>query len=469
MSERDPFLHDVLTEFEGVALGDARLDRRVRRVVAQVAAAPAASFPSLMSSTADREALYRLLGNEKVTLDGLLEPHVEATKRRIRGPLVRIAHDTTVLLYKGDREGLGSVYRQGRGYYAHCALAVEATEQRVPLGVLGISTFAHTKAEERRTTTASQQSIRCHRAPRDEKLSARWEQLAIATSALLPEGVEAIHVMDQEADDFAMLAALQEHRLRYVVRGSGARLTTEAKEPLRQAMAQHAGRLFRTIEVNRRRPRGRTAARAEREAELSIRWAPVSFKRPCYAQAEARVLRMNVVHVYEESPPDEQPPVEWFLLTSEPVETLEQAAQVVDHYRARWVIEEYFKALKTGCAIESRQLTTYDSLRRALGLFIPVAWKLLALRDASAATPDAPATTLFENEELVLLRVLLRRRRTDYRFAEGPTVRDAMLAIAALGGHIKNNGDPGWLVLGRGIQLLADARDVWLAATCDQS
>jgi len=35
-----------------------------------------------------------------------------------------------------------------------------------------------------------------------------------------------------------------------------------------------------------------------------------------------------------------------------------------------------------------------------------------------------------------------------------PTIREAMLAIAAEGGHIKNNGDPGWLVLGRGYEKL---------------
>jgi hypothetical protein len=35
-----------------------------------------------------------------------------------------------------------------------------------------------------------------------------------------------------------------------------------------------------------------------------------------------------------------------------------------------------------------------------------------------------------------------------------PSACDAMLAVAALAGHIKNNGDPGWLVLGRGMHLL---------------
>jgi len=58
------------------------------------------------------------------------------------------------------------------------------------------------------------------------------------------------------------------------------------------------------------------------------------------------------------------------LFTSEVVERLEDATAVVDHYRARWIIEEYFKALKTGCGFEKRQLTSLLGLLRALALFI---------------------------------------------------------------------------------------------------
>ncbi len=460
---------EVVSEFENLALSDARLDKRVRRVVEQVAAAPSASFPSLMTSTADREALYRLLGNEKVTIEGLLAPHVAATKKRMTAPLVRVAHDTTSLVYKGERDGLGAVTQQGRGFYAHCALAIAAGEHPVPLGILGVSTFAYTEAKERSKQTVSQMSVRCHHTPREDKVSARWEQLAIRVSAGLPEEVEAIHVMDREANDFAMLAALQRNGLRFVVRGSGARLTAQPEGALREAMAQHEGRIFRRIEVTRRAARRAAAARPDREAELAIRWSSITFKRPKWAQAEERSLTMNVVHVYEPSPPKGLEPIEWFLLTSEKVDTIEDAAQVVDHYRARWVIEEYFKALKTGCAIERRQLTSYEALVRALGLFLPIAWKLLTLRTLSAGAPNAPARSVFDDEELVLLRVLLSKRRTDHHFPTTPSVRDAMLAVAALGGHIKNNGDPGWLVLGRGFQLFADAREVWAAATCDQS
>src|SRR6185503_17563903 len=107
---------------------------------------------------------------------------------------------------------------------------------------------------------------------------------------------------DREADCFAMLAALLRHGLRFVVRGSGKRLTQAEKKPLCDAMAAHEGRIFRRVVVNRRGPRGRAPARPEHEVELAIRWARVEFQRPKWAQSEEKSIALNVVHVYEPKP-----------------------------------------------------------------------------------------------------------------------------------------------------------------------
>ncbi len=107
---------DVLAEFDGESLGDARLDERLRRIVVLAAADPGQSFPEQMASVADREALYRFLGNPKVTLAGVLNGHLRQTHDRMRGRnLVRVGHDTSMFRFLGDREGLGVL----RGPGAH--------------------------------------------------------------------------------------------------------------------------------------------------------------------------------------------------------------------------------------------------------------------------------------------------------------------------------------------------------------
>jgi hypothetical protein len=150
------------------------------------------------------------------------------------------------------------------------------------------------------------------------------------------------------------------------------------------------------------------------------------------------------------------------LFTSEAVQTLDDATAVVDHYRARWLIEDYFKALKTGCAFEKRQLTTFDGLVRARAIFIPMAWRLLVVRHLGRAASPLPISRCLDREQLLLLRKLLDRRR--YHLPPHPTIQDAMLGIAALGGHITNNGPPGWIVLGRGLTRLLDAEVGWQLA-----
>ena len=128
---------------------------------------------------------------------------------------------------------------------------------------------------------------------------------------------------------------------------------------------------------------------------------------------------------------------------------MEQAEFVVDCYRRRWLIEEYFKAMKTGCAFEKRQLESKHALLNALALFAPIAWRLLSLRNLGREAPDTPASFSISPRQLKILRA-----RAKVPLSQKPTIREAMLAVAAEGGHIKNNGDPGWIVLGRGYEKL---------------
>src|SRR5689334_9107218 len=87
---------EIAAEFAGAMLGDARLDGRLKRIVALLGAAPEESFPDQMRSTADREALYRFVANRKVTMEAVLAGHVQQTHARIQAhSRVRIVHDTT--------------------------------------------------------------------------------------------------------------------------------------------------------------------------------------------------------------------------------------------------------------------------------------------------------------------------------------------------------------------------------------
>lgn len=209
-------MSDLLTEFDGDSLGDERLGQRLHRIVSLAAGEPADSFSEQVVSVADREALYRFLANPKVTMAGVLSGHLRQTAARLwKHPLIRIVHDTTTFHLVGDREGLGAIRGGAKGCLAHLVLAVSADEIREPLGVLGVHPYIHQDAVVHQGMTPSQRVEATRAKPRAAKESARWEQMALQVAAMLPTGVRALHVMDQEADDYDVRAAVQDAQSRH--------------------------------------------------------------------------------------------------------------------------------------------------------------------------------------------------------------------------------------------------------------
>ena len=460
-------------EYSGLSLGDERLNKRARAIVGRGVASPSESFPRLLPTSGELEGAYRFFQNELVEPEKLLAPHRAATIARMKGEsVVRVAHDTVTLSYLGEREGLGVVGGGGSGYYAQVALAIGGDEDRVPLGVVGLETKAYPTREER-----EKEHLRRARAVKGskdrgvEKAAAiwsgvdKWSTIPVALRNQT-KGTRVVHVMDREADNYEVLAELMKHRLHFVIRGGAERRIRPTRDGHQRVEDELAGGeilLTRRVKLAARpKTKGVHPQREEREANLSVRAARVTLQ-PTKRGLKPSQMTLNVVEVVELHPPADEEAVNWVLLTTEPAGSADEVAAVVDHYSARWRIEEFFKALKTGCSIEKRQMTDYESLTRVLALFIPIAWHLLLLRSLARAHPSPPAASILAPVSLTVLRALAAQRK--HTLNENPTVHDALLAIAALGGHLKRNGAPGWLTIGRGYDELLSATAVWILAT----
>ena len=161
-------------------------------------------------------------------------------------------------------------------------------------------------------------------------------------------------------------------------------------------------------------------------------------------------LHLNAVHVLEMDPPEGESPVEWVLLTTESIATKEDVEDVIDNYRARWLIEEYFKAIKTGCKYEERQLESLHALLNALGLFAVMAWRLLQLLFIERNVgEELPATSVASPAEIAVLE-------SKVKMNPGASAREFLLRMARMGGYLPQNGRPGLLVLWRGLRQLLD-------------
>ena len=389
-----------------------------------------------------------------------------ATLERCRAEhVVIVAHDTTEFSFSTPRTGLGRINDAGQGFFAHVALAVSADGERRPLGVLGLNTFTRLAPPKREKHTEN--------IPEQERESFRWRALATEVETLIQGTAEAIHVMDSEADSYDLLAALLTEDQRFVIRlkhDRGIRDEDGERIRLSEALPELKGRFTRDVALSARsaphhkeRGRKRNAGRTSRLATLEFSACPVSFVAPTTANGKDD-LELNLVCVNEVNAPLGAEPVSWLLITSEPIGSNADIERLVDAYRARWPIEELFKALKTGCALEQRQLESLPTLLNALAVLIPIAFELLAMRTAARTDPNRPASALLRPTQLLILE-----RHKDTRLPPKAAARAAFLAIARLGGHITNNGDPGWIVLGRGYQKLLDLEEGARIALADFS
>lgn len=461
-------------EFEGAELGDARLVNRLMILAAALDEAPQSSLSRASKTIAAREGAYRFVENSAVTMEALLEPHRQATAMRCReAESVYVVSDTSEFVFQGEARGaaLGRIQGKRRGFLGHVALAVGASGDRRPLGILGIEALV--RAEQKK---AHRNVLQQKRDPNRESL--RWGAMVEKAESIL-SGVKAIHVMDREADIFELLAELIDRERRFVIR-SGQNRMVFASEKLLDAVVNAPTMLERDVTLSARaRPRGTSKgrglpARLGRPAKLSISRKRVTIARPKTADKTLQEsLSVNVVHVFEKDPPADETPVQWLLFTSESVDTQAEIAAVVDAYRARWTIEEYFKALKTGCAFESRQLRSVHTLTNALGLLSVIAYRLLLLRTLERTAPATRAAEIMDPLLLEALAARLKHIREPNPLPPSPTVADVMKGIARLGGHHKSNGPPGWQLLWFGFQDLLSWAAGFIAgrstASCDHS
>jgi hypothetical protein len=461
----------LVPEFEGVQLGDKRLEARVLQTVQALALKPAASILEASRSAAEAEAMYRLLRNPRVSMEAILQPHLEKTQERcVSLPSVLVIHDTSYFQYRGEeRRDLGRLRTEtSQGFLFHASLAVEAGT-RQPLGLIAgkVWTRSFNRSARIEGRKGPRKASGSDYARIGNKESDRWDELIRDSSEHLKCCRKIVHVADREADFYSLFASLRARGDSFVIRlarDKKVRKNVEAEsETVIETASRAAGRVEIEIPLSRRSSvtmpaREKTfGPREARTARVEFAAATAEIRAPRYIKAPPS-LRINVVHVRELEPPRDADAVEWFLLTSEPIDSESDLRNVVEIYRARWLIEEFFKALKTGCAMEKRELESLHTLTNALALCIPIAHHLIALRHFARSKPSGPASIALSPTQVAILQAKAR-------LPANPTVLQALVAVAYLGGHYTPfaKKPPGWRILARGMERLLALEDGWLA------
>ena len=449
MTSATPFFADLdvwASQIAGFAdLPDERLNARFAQTLATMAAKPLDSFPQAVESAAEAKAMYRFFSNKRLTTTHFLQPLVDATVNGCRGHAVVLAvQDTTSLNYTTLKhtKGLGLLNDSlhARGLHLHTTMALRS--DGVPLGLLG----QHYWSRPVEPTALPPDPKR----PIKEKESYKWLRgIEAAEAALesLPESERPrlIHVMDREGDIHEVLERITDSPHGAVIRSVQNRSVDGSINKSIEAVRAAPLLGIHRLDVPAKHGQPRRKARCElRSVTLTI--TPNLKKHP-----DRKPLTWTLVETREVDAPAGVEPLCWLLWTTEPAGSRAQIIGVLNIYKLRWHIEDFHLTLKSGCRAEALELETADRLIKALMLYSMIAVRIVALRDLARQEPDAPCTTILSTDAWHALFAKFEKK-TPGPDTPVPTVRQAILWIGRLGGHLnrKRDGMPGVRTLWRG-------------------
>lgn len=443
----------IANETRACRMSDKRLHNRLQLLLDGLSAHPEASIPDSCETWAATQAAYRFLNNASVNAQDILRGHTAATVARMKQhPVVLVAQDTTFLnLAKETRKAnMGTLaVKESNEYLLHPAIAF--TPQRTNLGILHHHVW---KRPDERIGHLR------HLKPISEKESVRWLNVYAcchAVQAQMPDTL-VVTIGDRESDIYELYQSAHdqpaERRAEFIVRAKTNRRVEgdEEAQTLWETMAaapvkgQYALRL------------GRTKYRGIRDANFAVRWREVTLLGAKRIDGRLPPVTLYAVYATELSPPAGEKPIEWMLLSSLPVETLEQAQTLIGWYRARWEIEIYFHVLKSGCRVEALRLESDARLENALAVYMLLAWRLHTITMQARETPEAPCTRVYADKEWRLIYLLKKQQQP----TSVPSVREITRLLAMHGGFLarKGDGEPGAETIWRGYTKLLNYLEV---------
>jgi len=408
-------------EFGGAPLGDKRLSRRLVNVAHAKAQTPGQAFSGAAKGDwAATKAYYRMIDQPEdsaVNLATILQPHRERTARRMKGQkTVLCVQDGSELNYTNLEKcsGLGDLKANQtgakmKGLLLHSTFAI--APNGLPLGVLK----AQCMAPETRSPDDQRKPSKI---PIEEKKTFVWiehHRDLVDLAATMPQ-TQLVNVGDREADFFELFDE-QRHSpcVDLLIRAQHDRTLSEAPFKLFAAIRQTSVQSRVRVSVPKQSARPKKSkqkakpARPGRQAELALRHLTIQLPAPSYYR-DKEPVEIQLIHAVEENPPQGTKAVEWFLLTTLNIDSAKDLEKCLRWYTLRWRIEDWHRVLKSGCKIDDLAHETAERLRRAIGINLVIAWRIMLMTLLGRETPELPAEILFSDIEVRTLHAYAKKK-----------------------------------------------------------
>jgi hypothetical protein len=462
-------------EVNGADLGDQRLNRRLGKIVEELGANPNLSIPAATDRRAEMEAAYRFFDNSKVTPQKILQPHIDATRERIsQRDHVLLVQDTTELdLTRPSQqvEAAGPMDSEvRRGAFLHPLMAFDSTG--IPLGTVWQKTW--TRDSIGTSLSAAEKSKKRARTPIEEKESLRWIegiQAAREVAAACPD-TTCVCVSDSESDIYELFSEPRSVKqtdnrstpsVHLLVRACQPR-STETGNWLDDVRATEC-LAWKSVSVSKRRAKiavtkgKRQQSRDARTADVEVRAATVTLRPPYRFDRKLLPITVNVVLVEERHPPADCEAIQWLLVTTLSIDTLEQVQEIVQSYSVRWQIEIFFRTLKSGCRVERRLFEKLPRTLNCVAVYSIIAWRVMYLCRLGRECPDLDCEVVFSASEWKSVYRVVRRKPLP---GTPPRLNEMIRMIATLGGYVdRPKTEPGPQTLWTGLQRLHSFSLAW--------
>lgn len=427
----------------------------------------------ICGSRKEEVGCYRFLNNKHVELSSLIEATCSSWVSGFSGSISSSGHylvasdntsldwDTHAGQLKVNDPDLGFLEKNGVGFFVHPSLVIQA-DNGFPVGLSNLELF-------NRRFGAKDKHERSYRdQPYSEKESYYWYKgLDASQQRLSTLACHFTYVMDREADIYALFCGARDQNADYLIRSARERLLIHQGEKM--ALSQLLGQIEVQAQIEVDIPRAKD--RKARQAQLEVSFTPVELLKP-QKHADKALIRsvpIYLVNVKEtaKTVPKGEVPIHWTLWTTHPVESLEEALEVVKWYRYRWLIEELFGLLKTrGLDIEASQLETGCALKKLTVMALSAALRILQLTKGRDQH-DQEAKLIFDEQEILCLEVInptlegkTQKQKNPYLNSSLPWAAWIIARLGAWKGY-DSNGKPGTKTMARGVMKFNNMFQAW--------
>ncbi len=437
---------------------DKRLDVRLKQLSDSLCIRPGSNISQLSESRADQIAYYRLLENDKLKENALINELTGRMSNLCTGRNLLCIQDTCEINLSKNKNRVKANAGLGRSdnsenatcFKIHPGLILDEHDFN-PLGFSGIKIF-HREVEspDRYERNFKRQQI-------EEKESYKWIEVAQQSKATLSQANRVTFIQDREGDIYEQFALVPDQNHHLLIRSRTTRKLSDGLD-LYSAMKELpiSGTYLIEIDEDKRNKR------QKRTAQMAIGYGQFRIKRPANLKVKDYPNYIEVYGVWAQEITQgiaEEDLVNWKLLTTHSIKNVEDATKMVAWYGARWYIEQVFRLLKRqGFGIEDTRLETGWAIRKLELIQLSGLLKVLQMKIAYESPEGGqPIKEVFDKDEIKVLTHLNKRLqgRTDKTKNRNNPERTkwATWIIGRLGGWkgYDSQGPPGMICLKNGL------------------